>query len=216
MLAFIAHQPFTFALVAAAALALGLAALGVRVIGEHEAGLVIKRLGHPLPPGRLIATGGEAGYQADLLPPGWHFPLWRWKYKVERVPLVTVPPGQIACVVANDGRPVPSEHVLGRDVPCDRFQDARAFLEGGGERGRHVDALELAAQVAGGQHLGGTVGTDGSRDGGTVSTDEHLDGVGDLTGLGQHLEGDRSNAVLVGLGVDPNLGKSHVFVSFLW
>ena len=141
MFAFIAHQPFTFVLLAAAALALGLAALGVRVIGEREAGLVVKRLGHPLPPGRLIATGGEAGYQADLLPPGWHFPLWRWKYKVERVPLIVVPPGQIACVVANDGRPVPSEHVLGRDVPCDRFQDARAFLEGGGERGRQLAIL---------------------------------------------------------------------------
>ena len=141
MFAFIAHQPFTFVLLAAAALALGLAVLGVRVIGEHEAGLVIKRLGHPLPPGRLIATSGEAGYQADMLPPGWHFPLWRWQYKVQRVPLVVVPPGQIACVVANDGRPVPSEHVLGRDVPCDRFQDARAFLDGGGERGRQLAIL---------------------------------------------------------------------------
>lgn len=141
MFAFIAHQPFTFALLAAAALALSLAALGVRVIDEREAGLVIKRLGHPLAPGRLIATSGEAGYQADLLPPGWHFPLWRWKYKVERVPLVVVPPGQIACIVANDGRPIPSEHVLGRDVPCDRFQDARAFLEGGGERGRQLALL---------------------------------------------------------------------------
>ncbi len=35
MFAFIAHQPFTFVLLAAAALALGLAALGVRVIGER-------------------------------------------------------------------------------------------------------------------------------------------------------------------------------------
>ncbi len=57
------------------------------------------------------------------------------------MPLIVVPPGQIACVVANDGRPVPSEHVLGRDVPCDRFQDARAFLEGGGERGRQLAIL---------------------------------------------------------------------------
>ena len=37
------------------------------------------------------------------MPPGWHFPLWRWKYKVTKVPLVQVPPGQIACVVAKDG-----------------------------------------------------------------------------------------------------------------
>ena len=46
---------------------------GLRIIGEHESGLVIKRFGRDLPPGRIIALRGEAGYQARLLPPGWHF-----------------------------------------------------------------------------------------------------------------------------------------------
>ena len=48
---------------------------GLRVIGENESGLVIKRFGRALPPGRLIALDGEAGYQARLLPPGWHLGL---------------------------------------------------------------------------------------------------------------------------------------------
>ena len=52
--------------------------LGLRVIREDESGLVIKKRGEPLAPGRILALAGEAGYQAELLPPGWHFPFWRF------------------------------------------------------------------------------------------------------------------------------------------
>ena len=31
---------------------------------------VIKKFGASLPPGRIVATAGEAGYQARMLPPG--------------------------------------------------------------------------------------------------------------------------------------------------
>ncbi|HEV8630091.1 MAG TPA: SPFH domain-containing protein, partial [Thermoanaerobaculia bacterium] len=83
----------------------------------------------------------EAGYQARLLAPGWHLGLWRWRYKVVRVPLVEVPAGEIALVKAIDGAPVPAGHILAKDVPCDRFQDAEGFLRRGGERGRQVAFL---------------------------------------------------------------------------
>ena len=76
-----------------------------------------------------------------MLPPGWHFPVWRWRYRVETVPLVVVPAGQIALVVAADGAAIPPERVLGREVPCDSFQDAEAFLQQGGERGRQLAIL---------------------------------------------------------------------------
>jgi uncharacterized membrane protein YqiK len=114
---------------------------GVVVIGEQESGLVVRRYGRALPAGRIIATAGEAGYQAQMLPPGWHFPLWRWKYKVSKVPLVEVPPGQIALVVAKDGAAIPAERVLGRELDCDNFQDAVRFLESGGEKGRQLGML---------------------------------------------------------------------------
>ncbi len=117
------------------------AAAGTWIIREDESGLVIKKFGAPLPPGRLIALVGEAGYQADLLPPGWHFGLWRWKYRVERVAMISVRPGEIALVVAADGSAIPSERILGHEVDSDDFQNARAFLENGGEKGRQLAFL---------------------------------------------------------------------------
>ena len=60
---------------ALAALVIAAVIVSTRVIGEDEAGLVIKRFGRPLPSGRIIALDGEAGYQARLLSPGWHFGL---------------------------------------------------------------------------------------------------------------------------------------------
>src|SRR5581483_6677588 len=125
----------------AAWLALAVVVFGTRVIRENESGLVIKRFGPRLPSGRIIALDGEAGYQARLLPPGWHFGLWRWRYKVVKVPVVRVQPGETALVVPADGDPIPPERVLGRAVDCDNFQDAGALLRGHGERGRQIAFL---------------------------------------------------------------------------
>src|SRR5262245_18402157 len=66
-------------------LALAVVVSSVRVIREDQSGLVIKRFGRPLPSGRIIALDGEAGYQAAMLPPGWHAGLWPWRYKVAKV-----------------------------------------------------------------------------------------------------------------------------------
>ena len=67
--------------IAVAVALIGIASLvlfaGTWIISEDESGLVIKKFGAALPAGQLIALEGEAGYQADLLPPGWHFGLWR-------------------------------------------------------------------------------------------------------------------------------------------
>ncbi len=133
-------SPWTIMLAALGALAF-VFWLGARFISERESGLVIKRFGPQLPDGRIVATRGEAGYQADLLPPGLHFPIWRFRYKVQRVPVVVVPPGEIALVVAADGMPIPRQRVLGKAVPCFDFQDAKAFLDNGGERGRQIAFL---------------------------------------------------------------------------
>jgi len=134
--------PLYIWIAAAVAIAVvALVALGIVVIGAQESGLVTKRFGRALPAGRLIATRGEAGYQAHMLPPGVHLGLWRWKYSIRKVPLVEVEPGQIALVVAKDGTAIPPERVLAHAIACDDFQDATRFLDEGGEKGRQLAIL---------------------------------------------------------------------------
>jgi uncharacterized membrane protein YqiK len=123
------------------ALALVVSLWGMWIIRADQSGLVVKRFGPPLASGRIIAVNGEAGYQARMLPPGWHFGYWRGRYRIVKVPVVVVEPGQIALVVAADGAAIPPERVLGRQVACDNFQDAEAFLRDGGERGRQLAFL---------------------------------------------------------------------------
>jgi uncharacterized membrane protein YqiK len=112
--------------------------LTLRRIANQEVAVVEKlwsRAGS-VEEGGIIALHGEAGYQADLLRGGVHFGLWRWQYRVHRVPLVTIPQGKIGYVYARDGEPLSASQTLGRVVDCNNFQDARAFLgegEGDGE-----------------------------------------------------------------------------------
>mgnify|MGYP001770993111 CR=1 FL=1 len=117
---------------------------GLVIIGEREVGIVVKKFslaGKALPAGRLIALNGEAGYQADTLAPGWHWFYWSWQYSVRKEPMVVVPQGEIALLVANDGASIPPERILGKVTECDNFQDARKFLTQGGERGRQMGFL---------------------------------------------------------------------------
>jgi len=113
--------------------------LGMRYIPNNRVGIVEKlwsRKGS-VTEGRLIALHGEAGFQADLLRGGIHFGLWRWQYRIHKLPLITVPQGKIGYVYARDGRPLEPSQTLGRIVLCNNFQDARAFLgEGDGETGQ--------------------------------------------------------------------------------
>ena len=61
---------------------------GFVLIRERQVGVVIKRFaGKSLPPGRLIALVGEAGFQADTLAPGLHFGYWPWQYRIIKVPV---------------------------------------------------------------------------------------------------------------------------------
>ncbi|MFB2975663.1 SPFH domain-containing protein [Microseira sp. BLCC-F43] len=117
---------------------------GLVVISEREVGVVVKKFalsGRGMPPGRLIALNGEAGYQADTLAPGWHWGYWPWQYAVRKESVTVVPQGEIALVVAADGASIPLERILGKVVDCDNFQDARKFLTNGGEKGRQLGIL---------------------------------------------------------------------------
>lgn len=123
-------------------LAVSRTALGLVVIGEREVGIIVKKFSsHSLPAGRLVALNGEAGYQADTLSPGWHFFYFPWQYNVLKIPVINIPQGEIALVLANDGESIPSERILAKMVDCDNFQSARKFLLNGGEKGRQLGIL---------------------------------------------------------------------------
>ena len=106
--------------------------LGLRYKANNRVGIV-EKLWSPkgsVPEGRIIALNGEAGLQADVLRGGLHFGLWRWQFRIHKVPLVTVPQGKIGYVYARGGDPLPPSQTLGRVVACNNFQDAKAFLHG--------------------------------------------------------------------------------------
>jgi uncharacterized membrane protein YqiK len=116
--------------------------VGLISVGESEVGIITKKFSSKnLAPGKLTALNGEAGLQADTLAPGWHFGFFPWQYSVKKEPVVTIPQDEIGLIVANDGSQIPADRILGKRLDCDRFQDARAFLLNGGEKGRQIDIL---------------------------------------------------------------------------
>jgi regulator of protease activity HflC (stomatin/prohibitin superfamily) len=119
-----------------------------RYVGENELGVVIRNTGGgKLPPGRIIATDGENGPQAGILPPGFHAWLWPVIYEVEIHPVIRIEDGQVGLLTAADGRPLPPGDVFAPewDDP-DKMLDAQYFLtEGGGYRGPQTTVLTPGA-----------------------------------------------------------------------
>ena len=119
---------------------------GVVLVPENHVALVNKKYvlvgkNKALPDGAVIALNGEAGWQADTLPPGVYFWLWPWQYAVEFQEFIEVKDGQLGVIDAIDGAPLTKGRVLAPGVDCFSFQDARKFLTGGGQRGPQVAVL---------------------------------------------------------------------------
>jgi uncharacterized membrane protein YqiK len=119
---------------------------GIIIVPDDSVGVMTKKFvifgkNRRLPAGRIIALNGEAGYQADTLPPGLHLGLWPWQYEVQLVKFCTVPPGKVGCVEACDGEPLPSGRIVAQLVSCDSFQDARVFLQNKGQRGPQMGVI---------------------------------------------------------------------------
>src|SRR5215468_2943664 len=72
---------------------------GMVIVPEDRIGLVTKKFvligaNRGLPDGRIIATKGEAGFQAQTLAPGLYWRMWPWQYGVEMQPFVVIPEGK--------------------------------------------------------------------------------------------------------------------------
>jgi uncharacterized membrane protein YqiK len=114
---------------------------GFTLVRDDDVGIVTRKmLGSTLPQGQIIATKGEVGVQADILMPGlyWRIPII---WKIERAQVTKIKPAFIGTVESIEGQPIPTGRLLGDEVPCNSFQDAKAFLNNGGCKGPQVDTL---------------------------------------------------------------------------
>jgi uncharacterized membrane protein YqiK len=116
---------------------------GMVIVPEDKIGLVTKKFvlfgaDKSLPDGRIIATKGEAGFQAQTLAPGLYWGKWIWQYSVDMTPFTIIPEGKIGLVLSKDGKEIQTGRILARKVDCDNYQDATAFLNNGGQKGRQT------------------------------------------------------------------------------
>lgn len=116
---------------------------GMVIVPEDRIGLVTKKFvlfgeNKELPDGRIIATRGEAGFQAKALAPGLYFGMWVWQYDVTMQQFTIIPEGKIGLVMAKDGAEIPTGNILAQRADCDNFQDAEKFLNNGGQKGRQT------------------------------------------------------------------------------
>ena len=117
-------------------------------VGEDETGLRHKiYFGGNLEAGAIIATNGEKGPQADILPPGFHFePFLNVFYEVDVRQLVEIPEDRYGYIVAVDGRPMRPDQTyadpFAAGATARMVSDATYFLNlGGGQKGPQTSVL---------------------------------------------------------------------------
>ena len=119
---------------------------GMVIIPENKIGLITKKFvlfgaNKSLPDGKIIALNGEPGYQAQTLAPGLYWGFWVWQYSIDQASLTEIPKGKIGLLSAKDGAQLPTGAILARHIDCDNYQDTKAFLMNGGQRGKQVGYL---------------------------------------------------------------------------
>ena len=114
-------------------------------VGAREIAIKERRyLGAKMPPGRVVATEGEVGIQADVLKPGLHFIKWPFERVVRKVPLIEIGPDEIGVIEAIDGEPMPQGRIFAPDRAQNAhnyFQDPIAFIKRGGVKGIQLRTL---------------------------------------------------------------------------
>ena len=87
--------------------------------------------GGSLQDGRLIATTGERGLQAETLPPGFQFkPFVGVFFRTDTISYTEIPEGHYGLVSAKDGLALEEGAVIAPPVPVELFLDAKGFMDG--------------------------------------------------------------------------------------
>lgn len=114
-------------------------------VNDNQGGLVIVKLfADDLPASSIVATKGEKGPQATILPPGWHFGYWPWKYELHAVDNVTISEGNVGIVTALDGLPLPNGEVFAPEwnSPQDMIDGQKFLTSDQGFRGPQLSVLQ--------------------------------------------------------------------------
>src|SRR5262249_22369429 len=114
-------------------------------VGAREIAIKERRyLGRRMPPGRVVATEGEVGIQADVLKPGLHLIKYPFEKVVRKVPLIEIGSDELGVIEAVDGEPMPAGRIFAPDRAQNahnNFQDPIAFLKQGGVKGIQLRTL---------------------------------------------------------------------------
>ncbi len=114
-------------------------------VGAREIAIKERRyLGAKMPPGRVVATEGEVGIQADVLKPGLHLIKWPFEKVVKKVPLIEIGADEMGIIEAIDGEPMPAGRIFAPDRAQNahnNFQDPIAFIKRGGVKGIQLRTL---------------------------------------------------------------------------
>ncbi|MEP6925247.1 MAG: SPFH domain-containing protein [Pyrinomonadaceae bacterium] len=114
-------------------------------VGAQEVAIKERRyLGKRMPQGRVVATEGEVGIQADVLKPGLHFVWYPVEQVVRKVPLVEIGADELGVIEAIDGEPMQTGSIFAPDRAQNahnNFQDPIAFIKQGGVKGIQLRTL---------------------------------------------------------------------------
>src|SRR6476660_10181821 len=114
-------------------------------VGAREIAIKERRyFGGRMPQGRVVATEGEVGIQAEVLKPGLHFVLYPVERVVQKVPLVEIGADELGVIEAIDGEPMPMGSIFAPDRAQNahnNFQDPIAFIKQGGVKGIQLRTL---------------------------------------------------------------------------
>lgn len=114
-------------------------------VGAQEVAIKERRyLGRRMPQGRVVATEGEVGIQADVLKPGLHFVWYPVEAVVRKVPLVEIGADELGVIEAIDGEPMQTGSIFAPDRAQNahnNFQDPIAFIKQGGVKGIQLRTL---------------------------------------------------------------------------
>jgi uncharacterized membrane protein YqiK len=126
-------------------------------IHADQVGIVEAKDGAPVPPGQnfgkvvecndfqdaqaFFEKGGQRGKQLAILKAAT-YQINTELFKIQRDSLIRIQAGEVGIVEARDGALLPPGQNFGKVVECNDFQDAQAFFDQGGQKGKQLAILK--------------------------------------------------------------------------